>query len=280
MASNYMLPLLPALEIHDTQAAERWKRFKRAWAHYSLATGLSEKGEAVQVATLLTVIGEEAQEVFSTFSDWAAEGDDAKIGPVIDKFEQYCLPRKNVPFERYCFNRRTQEPGENYDQYRTALMNIAENCDFDTITPREILRDRLIFEIREAKTRERLLREAGLTLQWTDEICHAAESMVVQMKVVGEGSTGASVSAIHSDKDKTKRPESRDMSRGRECWNCGRRHDLQKRELCPAYGKTCNKCHKINLFAVKCRKDPHYSRSQICANREGATHYRVCVLSL
>ena len=178
------------------------------------SNGPDRKGEAIQVATLLTVIGEEAREVFSTFSDWAAEVDDAKIGPVIDKFEQYCLPCKNVPFERYCFNLRTQEPGETYDQYRTALMKIAENCDFDTITPREILRDRLVFEIRDAKTRERLLREAGLTLQRTDEICHADESMLVQMKVVGEGSTGASVSAIHSDKDKTKRPESRDMSRG------------------------------------------------------------------
>ena len=212
-----MLPPPPALEIHDTQAAERWKRFKRAWAHYSLATGLSEKGEAVQVATLLAVIDEEAREDFSTFSYWEADGDDAKIVPVIDKFEQYCLPRENVPFERYCFNRRTQKPGETYDQYRTALMKIPENCDFDTITSREILRDRLVFGIRDAKTRERLLREAGFTLQRTDEICHAAESMLVQMKVVGEGSAGASVSAIHSDKDKTKRPESRDMSRGREC---------------------------------------------------------------
>jgi len=59
MASNYnMLPPPPILEIHDTQAAEKWKRFKRAWTNYSLATGLSEKAESVQVATLLTVIGD------------------------------------------------------------------------------------------------------------------------------------------------------------------------------------------------------------------------------
>lgn len=45
--------------------------------------GLSEKAEAVQVATLLAVIGEEACEVVSTFSDWEQEGDDAKITPVL-----------------------------------------------------------------------------------------------------------------------------------------------------------------------------------------------------
>ena len=59
----------------------------------------------MQVAILLTVIGEEAQEVFSTFTNWNAEGDEAKIEPVLTKFEEYCQPRKNIPFERYCFNR-------------------------------------------------------------------------------------------------------------------------------------------------------------------------------
>ena len=61
MAANYMLPPPAPLEIHDTQAAEKLKRFKRAWENYSLATGLNGKEECVQVATLLTVIGEEAR---------------------------------------------------------------------------------------------------------------------------------------------------------------------------------------------------------------------------
>ena len=38
-----------------------------------------------------------------------------------------------------------------------------------------------------------------------------------------------------------------------ECWYCGRKHELRKRELCPAFGKLCNKCHKPNHFANKCR---------------------------
>ena len=38
----------------------------------------------------------------------------------------------------------------------------------------------------------------------------------------------------------------------RECWNCGRRHEYYKRDLCPAYGKICNKCLKPNHFAARC----------------------------
>ena len=192
MASNYMLPPPLVLDIHDQQAAEKWKKFKLAWTNYSLATGLSDKAEPVQVATLLTVIGEEAREVFSTFSGWEHDDDNEKIAPVLAKFEQYCQPRRNIPFERYRFNRRSQESGETYDQYRTELRKIAENCDFQSITPNEILRDRLVFGIRDSKTRERLLRASDLTPKMTDKICHSAESMLAQMKIVEDSCQGTS----------------------------------------------------------------------------------------
>ena len=251
--NNYMLPPPPPLEIHDLQAAEKWKRFKRAWENYSMATGLSEKKEEVQVAALLTVIGEEAWEVFSTFSGWERKGDNKKIEPVLAKFQQYCEPQKNVPFERYLFNRRCQEPGESYDQYRTALRKLAESCSFDSVTPDEILRDRLVFGIRDNKTRERLLRESTLTLKRTDELCHAAETMMSQLKYM-EDSLGNAVSAVlkvpGTPSSKTSDSRTRKL---RECCNCGRRHEFYKRELCPAFGKLCHKCKKPNHYAGKCR---------------------------
>ena len=123
---------------------------------------LDKKPEKVQVATLLTIIGEEARDVFSTFTDWENEDSSEKIAPVIQKFAEYCQPRKNVPFERYRFNQRVQESGESYDQYKTALRKLAEGCGFNSITRGEILRDRIVFGIRDNKVRERLLRESNL----------------------------------------------------------------------------------------------------------------------
>ena len=69
---------------------------------------LGDKPQAVQVATLLTVIGEDGREVYSTLRDWAQDGDDRRIIPVLRKFAEYCQPRNIVPFERYKFNKRTQ----------------------------------------------------------------------------------------------------------------------------------------------------------------------------
>ena len=103
MAAGYALPPPPPLEIHDANASDKWKKFYRAWSSYVIVMELNKKAEAVQVATLITVNGEEAHEVFATFR-WDEDEDQAKIGKMVDKFKAYCQQRKNIPFERHRFN--------------------------------------------------------------------------------------------------------------------------------------------------------------------------------
>ena len=200
------------------------------------------------------MVGEDAREVYSTFSNWDAEGVQAKLDPVLAKFEQYCRPRRNVHFQHYCFNCRQQEARERYEQYRTALRKMAQECEFGTITPDEILRDRLVFGVRDDKVQERLLQEPNLMLAKTDELCHTAESMLVQIKVVGDGDNTV-IHAIKADKQQwpsgTSKPKASNKPT-RDCWNCGQRHQFYKKDLCPAYGKRCNKCNKLNHFAAQC----------------------------
>ena len=157
---------------------------------------------------------------------------------------------------RYHFNKRAQEPGESYYQYKTELRKLAENCDFHSITTDEILRDRLIFGKRDGKVRERLLyrlRESQLTLEKIDEICRASESTASQMKEV---SGGESVSAFESE-TKTRRLQHKKQDRNKPeeesnkpCANCGRRHEPGQ---CFARGRTCNTCGKMGHFASVCR---------------------------
>ena len=277
-ASQGLLPVPQPLEIHDSQVAEKWKRFKRARANYALAIGLDEKTQKLQVATLLTVVGEEAREVFATFS-WPTAVDESKINKVLEKFEQYCQLPRNVPYERYRFNRRMQEPGESYDHYCTALLKLAEGCGFKTITSDEILWDRLVFGIKDQHAREKLLRKANLTLSDTDDICRSHEATSTQMKMVEE--MPGTVNAVDCNRDRTTNKEPPRMSDHRECWNCGRKHDFSKQENCPDFGKTCNKCRKPNHFTVMCRSQ--WSR-QVRAIEEGeedeevyATNSGACV---
>jgi len=79
---------------------------------------------------------------------------DQKIALVLKKLGEYGEPQKNIPFERYHFNQRVQDPGETYDQYRTALRKLAEGCNFEVINPEAILCDCLLFGIRDKVKRD------------------------------------------------------------------------------------------------------------------------------
>ena len=59
MASN-ALPVPAPLEIHDSNAADKWRKFLAAWENYALA-------------------GEDGREVYSTLRDWAHDVDDRRI---------------------------------------------------------------------------------------------------------------------------------------------------------------------------------------------------------
>ena len=98
--------------------------------NYTLATKLDKEDEARQLATLLAVIGKEANKVFRTFV-WSSEGDDKKIEVALKQCEDYCIPRQNVTYERFCLFTRDQAPTENVDQYMMELRRIASNCNLE-----------------------------------------------------------------------------------------------------------------------------------------------------
>ena len=81
-----------------------------------------------------------------------------------------------------------QRESETIDQYLTELRQIAANCDFDSITPDQLLRDRLVTGTRNAKVRENLLKEKKLTLEKAVDIARAAESTAAQIKVMSSES--------------------------------------------------------------------------------------------
>ena len=117
-----------------------------------------------------------------------------------------------------------------------------------------------MFGIRDSKVRERLLREKNLSLEKTDEICRSHETMVQQMRVVGDA--GLSVADAGNGNAVSKKPKrgkrrhihgSRNANMwGNSCEFCRREPDLAKQENCPAFGRSCNMCGKKNHFANVC----------------------------
>ncbi len=79
------------------------------------------------------------------------------------KFEAYYILCKNVTWERHIFNTRNQKAGEIIDEYVTDLRGKAKTCEFGTRVE-GLIRDRLICDITNDKTRSHLLKNADLSL--------------------------------------------------------------------------------------------------------------------
>jgi len=77
------------------------------WTYYETASKINKEEGPIRVAHLLNVIGKEGQEMFETF-----DLPDDDITKVLQEFETRCSPVTHVIYERYIFNKRTQEPGE------------------------------------------------------------------------------------------------------------------------------------------------------------------------
>ena len=238
--------------------AENWRKWKQRFELYMTASGNDSKSDETKSAILLHVAGPEALEIYNTFT-WDAEADKKKLDKIMEKFEAYCTPRKNVTWDRHVFNSRTQQPGETIDQYVTDLRCKAKHCEFGTLTD-SLIRDRIVCGVLSDRTRSRLLKDPTLTLDGAIDICRADEATAVQMKslATGEKNPGDKDLDLKLLNKETKSPRTDDrpsqrtgMRQQQQCGNCGGRHTTQQR--CPAIGTECYKCGRRNHFARVCR---------------------------
>ena len=79
------------LEVSDeANIARNWKRFKRDWENYFIASRLKEEtNEALKCAVFKTVIGPEAMDMYDGFQ-FNNPGEEKKLAIVLAKFEEHC----------------------------------------------------------------------------------------------------------------------------------------------------------------------------------------------
>lgn len=241
----------------DGNLAENWRRWKLRWNLYATASGVSEKEENTQCAVFLHTIGEDALEVYETFM--FAESENNKLDPIINKFEAYCAPKKNVTYERYIFNSCKQN-GRPIDVFVTDLRNKAKSCEYGTLQD-SLIKDRIVCGIDNNIVRERLLRNTELTLEQAISTVRAAETSKTQTENLK--SMPLETAAIKTEPLLRKKPvngarkkeqftKSVSQTNKMKCGRCGLRHGPQTKE-CKAIGSTCHKCQGKNHWASVCR---------------------------
>ena len=246
-----------ALVLHRN-LAENWRRWKQRFTIYMTATGKTATSDEVKSAIFLHLAGPDALDVYNTVT-FENKGDAQKLDKLLEKFEAYCIPRKNITWERHVSNTRNQKPGETIDEYVTDLRSKAKTCEFGDLTE-SLIRDRLVCGIINDKTRSRLLKKADLTLAGALDICHADEVTSTQMKLMSATIQHTTTDTDDKEVELVKRTQCRTANKSHpqaeppkstQCGYCGGRHHPQ--QGCPAYGVNCRKCGRRNHFAKVCQ---------------------------
>ncbi|KAB0793610.1 hypothetical protein PPYR_13230 [Photinus pyralis] len=110
--------------------SENWRKFKQNFEIYLKASDKSTKADETKIAILLNIIGEDAVEVYNTFT--LSETDMVSF-PVLKAFDGHCSPKKNIVFERFKFYSRVQQEGEGFDQFLTDIKKLSKvpaNLDY------------------------------------------------------------------------------------------------------------------------------------------------------
>ena len=220
--------------------AENWTKFRQRMELYFKATTTTpERTKAQKAAIFLHVAGQEAIDVFNTFQLTNEQREDYDV--IVQKFEEYCSPKRNETYERYVFRTRLQLEDEPFEQFLRDVLLKSQYCNFGELK-NSMVRDQLVCGTKDSKLRARLLRERNLTLEKAIEYCKTAE--IVESQNQAWEHSEAQLNAVRK---KQREPKS---SAKKECMYCGRKHPPR---TCPAWGKTCGVCHKKNHFAACCK---------------------------
>lgn len=195
------------------------------------------------------------------------------------KFEEYCIPKCNVTYERHRFFTCVPKPKESIDQYITKLRTIAKTCDFGTLCD-SLIKDRIVCGTGDNALRARLLRESNLTLETAIQMCRAAEATRSQVqglttsepakvdvvrRQAGARSRDQKATDTYADNRQNQQNDKKKTgNKGKkQCGNYATRHPFGAYS---AHGKTCNNCDKLNHYARCCRSTLVKQRVKVVEN--------------
>ena len=157
--------------------------------------------------------------------------------------------------------RREQVTDEPFEQFVTDLKLLYKECGYDHAMEDEMIRDHIVFGIKSIKVREKLINQGNdLTLEKSMDISRTYELSQKQLKSMNSGED-PNVHAIRSkfptqqrsvrkkEKKKSSREKSTHEKQAVKCMKCGYTHSDKQ---CPAMGKKCRFCHKLNHFSKMC----------------------------
>lgn len=248
--------------------SDAWHKWRKLFEVFLKASGVSKEPKEVQASLLVNLIGSAGYEAFTTFKFDEGESED-DINCVLKKFDEYFGTKPNITVRRFKFFTRSQEDGENIDQYVTALRVLSQQCEFGGLHE-SLLRDKIVCGIVNNTVRDRLLRTEDLTLSKAIQICQVAEMSKEESECIDGASAGVQVNAVQTGSSTRGGRGARERRAGggidsgatgprpartqrRACELCGSGR-CRGGERCPARDAHCYVCEKQGHFSRVCEQ--------------------------
>ena len=263
----------PPFDLTDkSTTAQRWRKYLDRFQNYLIAMNIESPKR--KKALLLHFSGPGVHDIHDTLTIAEpappAEGAETDVyTPTVEALNRYFVPKTNNTYNLYQFRQMKQNTEESLDMYHTRLSSQAQLCNFQNIN--EELKSQIIVGCRSNKLRRMALEDSDITLDRLLDRGRALETSNRQAQAM-EGEASA-------NKITTRRKPSRNQGQQRNppskpfnpnqnqqgyqnqgqtpqktCGLCGYGYPHQGgRSKCPANGKTCKTCNKLNHFAKVCR---------------------------
>jgi len=181
---------------------DKWQKWKRRFQQYRMASGLSEKRDECQASTLLYYLGVDTEDILTTTC--ILDENRKKYSKVLEKFDKYFQVRHNVIFERTCLNKRNQQSGKSAENSITILHQLMDSCEYGKIKD-EMIRNRLVVDIKDDLLSERLQMESNLMLDKAKTLIRQREAVQQQQGILK--GNGYALEAVNTkSKKKFKKP--------------------------------------------------------------------------
>ena len=141
------------------QALENWEAYIKQMEQYFVANEVTS--EAKKKAILLSTCG---PSTYGTICSLAAldKPTDLHYSALLELTKKHYNPKPSVIMQRYKFNARNQKSNESISTYVAELRKLTEFCDFGE-TIGDMLRDKFVWGLHNARIQHRLLAEKALT---------------------------------------------------------------------------------------------------------------------
>lgn len=218
-------------EVRGSDTYIRWKEWLRDVEFNMKVNKISEEEKKNYV---LAMGGPYLQELNETLPV-NKKPDENDYEELTRRIEEHMKPKLNKIIERMKFEKIEKHPEDSMENFVFKLRCQAKYCEF--VDTDDEIRTQIVKKCEPHLRRKILEKDMKL-----DEILSTAKAL--------------EMNEAYTENDKKVYRVKKEMGEHKKeitCYNCGRQGHTARDSQCPARGRRCNKCGKMNHFAATCR---------------------------